>query len=135
MTLIDTNVLLDVFTNDPTWAGWSISQLDAATLRGRLAINDVIYAELSVRFAAIETLDAVLRAASVSLSRCRVPLYFSPARRSYATAPLAADEAVCCLTSLSGRMRLSRACHCLLEMRSGTAATFPPLIWLHQLFD
>ena len=76
MTLIDTNVLLDVFTNDPTWAGWSISQLDAATLRGRLAINDVIYAELSVRFAAIETLDAVLRAASVSLEPMPRPALF-----------------------------------------------------------
>jgi predicted nucleic acid-binding protein len=76
VTLIDTNVLLDVFTNDPTWAGWSISQLDAATLRGRLAINDVIYAELSVRFAAIETLDAVLRAASVSLEPMPRPALF-----------------------------------------------------------
>ena len=76
MTLIDTNVLLDVFTNDPTWAEWSISQLDAATLRGRLAINDVIYVELSVRFAAIETLDAVLRAASVSLEPMPRPALF-----------------------------------------------------------
>lgn len=54
MTLVDTNVLLDLLTSDPKWADWSIGQLDAAALRGPLAINDIVYAELSVRFAAIE---------------------------------------------------------------------------------
>ena len=60
MTLIDTNVLLDLLTGDPSWADWSIGQLDAASLRGPLAINDIVYAELSVRFATIEALDAVV---------------------------------------------------------------------------
>jgi predicted nucleic acid-binding protein len=60
MTLVDTNVLLDLLTSDPNWADWSIGQLDAAALRGPLAINDIVYAELSVRFATIEALDAVV---------------------------------------------------------------------------
>jgi predicted nucleic acid-binding protein len=60
MTLVDTNVLLDLLTGDPTWADWSIGQLDAAALRGPLVINDIVYAELSVRFATIEALDAVV---------------------------------------------------------------------------
>ena len=60
MTLVDTNVLLDLLTGEPKWADWSIGQLDAAALRGSLAINDVVYAELSVRFATIEALDAVV---------------------------------------------------------------------------
>ncbi|RDJ20739.1 PIN domain-containing protein [Bosea caraganae] len=60
MTLVDTNVLLDIFTDDPQWAGWSTQQLDAATLRGPLAINDIVYAELSGGFTAIEALDAAL---------------------------------------------------------------------------
>jgi predicted nucleic acid-binding protein len=60
VTLVDTNVLLDVFTNDLQWADWSIHQLDVAALKGPLFINDIVYAELSVRFDAIETLDAVL---------------------------------------------------------------------------
>jgi predicted nucleic acid-binding protein len=60
VTLVDTNVLLDLVTGDPTWADWSIGQLDAAALRGPLAINDIVYAELSVRFATIEALDAVI---------------------------------------------------------------------------
>jgi hypothetical protein len=60
MTLVDTNVLLDLLTGDPDWADWSIGQLDAAVLRGPLAINDIVYAELSVRFGTIEALDAVV---------------------------------------------------------------------------
>ncbi len=64
-TLVDTNVLLDLLTNDLTWAQWSIAQLDAASMRGAIAINDVVYAELSVRFETIEALDAVLAEARV----------------------------------------------------------------------
>lgn len=60
MTLVDTNVLLDLLTGDAKWADWSVGQLDAAALRGPLAINDVVYAELSVRFATVEALDAVV---------------------------------------------------------------------------
>ncbi|MGO7426069.1 DNA-binding protein, partial [Rhizobium ruizarguesonis] len=50
MTLIETNVLLDLVTNDGTWAYWSIEQLEAANLAGPLLINDVVYAELAVRY-------------------------------------------------------------------------------------
>ena len=66
MTLVDTNVLLDITTGDANWADWSIRQLDAAALHGAIAINDIIYAELSVRFAAIETLNAVLAEGGIS---------------------------------------------------------------------
>ena len=41
MTLIDTNVLLDLVTDDLQWAAWSIAQLEAASLQGPLLINDV----------------------------------------------------------------------------------------------
>jgi len=60
MTLVDTNVLLDIVTTDPNWVDWSLHQLDAASLQGPLFINDVIYAELSVRFSSIEAVDAIL---------------------------------------------------------------------------
>ncbi len=66
MTLVDTNVLLDLLTNDPVWADWSIRQLDAAAVNGTLLISDVIYAELSVRFDRIEDLDAVLGEAGIT---------------------------------------------------------------------
>ncbi len=65
MTFVDTNVLLDVLTDDPVWARWSLGQLDAAALRGRVAINAVVYAELSVRFERIEDLDAVVAQAGL----------------------------------------------------------------------
>ena len=57
MTLVDTNVLLDLATDDPAFADWSLAQIEAAALRGPLLINDVIYAELSVRYERIEELD------------------------------------------------------------------------------
>ncbi|NGP17459.1 type II toxin-antitoxin system VapC family toxin [Devosia aurantiaca] len=50
MTLVDTNVLLDVITGDPDWAAWSVNRLDAARLAGPLIINDVIFAEIAVRY-------------------------------------------------------------------------------------
>ncbi len=67
MTLIDTNILLDLFTDDPVWAEWSIRQLDAALVKGPLTINSVVYAELSVRFERIEDLNAVLDEAAISM--------------------------------------------------------------------
>ena len=60
MILVDTNVLLDVVEDDPAWADWSQRQLDAASLRGPICVNPVIYAELSMAFARIEELEAVV---------------------------------------------------------------------------
>ncbi|MFB2553928.1 type II toxin-antitoxin system VapC family toxin [Ensifer soli] len=60
MTLVDTNILLDLVTNDPAWADWSIEQMEAAALAGPLLINDAIYAELSVRYQRIEDVDAFI---------------------------------------------------------------------------
>jgi predicted nucleic acid-binding protein len=60
VTLVDTNVLLDLVTDDPNWAEWSIAQLEAASIAGSLLINDVVYAELSVRYSRIEDLETFL---------------------------------------------------------------------------
>ena len=76
MILVDTNVLLDVVTDDPAWADWSQQQLDAATLRDRLAINPVVYAELSGVFARIEELDALLDSAAISMAEVPRPALF-----------------------------------------------------------
>lgn len=67
MTLVDTNVLLDLVTNDETWADWSVAQLEEASFRGPLVINDVVYAELSVRYERIEDLEAFIEAAGLVL--------------------------------------------------------------------
>jgi len=63
VTLVDTNVLLDLVTNDERFVEWSISQLEAASLKGPIIINDVIYSELSVRYDTIEQLDAFIECA------------------------------------------------------------------------
>jgi len=65
--LVDTNVLLDLVTDDPVWANWSIRQLDAGAIKGPLAINGVVFAELSVRFERIEDLDEVLEESGITL--------------------------------------------------------------------
>jgi predicted nucleic acid-binding protein len=69
MTLVDTNVILDLVTNDPNWSGWSIAQLEEASLKGPLCINDVVYAELSVRYDRIEDLEAMLDDAAIEVAR------------------------------------------------------------------
>lgn len=71
MTLVDTNVLLDLVTDDPQFADWSIAQLEAASLVGPLLINDVIYAELSVRYDSKEQLDASIT--GIGLKREPIP--------------------------------------------------------------
>jgi hypothetical protein len=65
--LVDTNVLLDVLQDDPKWASWSQEQLEAASVIDRLAINPVIYSELSIAFERIEELEAVLAEANLSM--------------------------------------------------------------------
>ncbi|HEV2302747.1 MAG TPA: PIN domain-containing protein [Stellaceae bacterium] len=54
MILVDTNVLLDLVTCDRRWASWSQQQLECAAAQDELAINDIVYAELSIGYARIE---------------------------------------------------------------------------------
>ena len=67
MTLVDTNVLIDVLSDDPNWRAWSIDRLEQRSGHGPLLINDVIYAELSSRFSTEELLDRKVSQLNVSL--------------------------------------------------------------------
>jgi predicted nucleic acid-binding protein len=58
--LVDSNVLLDVATNDPTWFRWSEAALENAANESALVINPLIYAEVSVAYRRIEDLEEVL---------------------------------------------------------------------------
>ncbi len=58
--LVDSDVLLDVFTDDPNWAAWSEARLAEAFDAGQVVINPLVYAEISVAFDRIETLEAAL---------------------------------------------------------------------------
>jgi predicted nucleic acid-binding protein len=61
-TLIDSNVLLDVITDDMQWADWSARQIATAMDAGRVVINPLIYAEVSVGYETLEELDELLPA-------------------------------------------------------------------------
>ena len=50
VTLVDTNVFVDVWSNDPRWGSWSASALERTAARGPLAINPIIYTELCLGF-------------------------------------------------------------------------------------
>jgi predicted nucleic acid-binding protein len=56
-TLVDSNVLLDVLTEDASWLDWSLESLAAAAEAGPLVINPVIYSEVSIRFTTVEALE------------------------------------------------------------------------------
>jgi predicted nucleic acid-binding protein len=58
--LVDSNILLDVATEDPEWGDWSARALAKAAEHTVLVINPIIYAEVSVGYTTIEALDAAL---------------------------------------------------------------------------
>ena len=59
-TLVDSNVLLDIITEDPVWFEWSSRALAEAAESSRLVINIVVFAEVSVGFAQIEEIEAAM---------------------------------------------------------------------------
>ena len=69
MTLVDTNVLLDVLTNDPRWLSWSVSNLHIRANSGPLLINEVIYAEMAGHVSTESELDAAVEELQVRLER------------------------------------------------------------------
>jgi len=59
-TLVDSNVLLDILTEDDTWSVWSLEALAQAADVGPLYVNPVIYSEVSIRFSTVEALEDAL---------------------------------------------------------------------------
>ncbi|MGH8085166.1 MAG: type II toxin-antitoxin system VapC family toxin [Lysobacter sp.] len=76
MLLVDTNVLVDVLENDPSWADWSIAQLRAQSQLHALSINPVIYAELSLTFNSHDALDEALAGMAIQLADLPRPALF-----------------------------------------------------------
>ncbi len=60
--LVDSNVILDVATDDPAWGDWSSKALARSADESVLVINPLVYAEVSIGFELIEELEAVLPA-------------------------------------------------------------------------
>ena len=61
-TLVDSNVILDVLTEDDHWLDWSSHRLSDAARTGMLVINPIIYAEVAIGFERIEDVDDALPA-------------------------------------------------------------------------
>jgi predicted nucleic acid-binding protein len=74
--LVDTNVLLDLVTDDPVWAEWSQLQLRAAAATDMLAINEAVFAELSVRYAVIEQVESMLARVHATFLPTPIPALF-----------------------------------------------------------
>ena len=60
VTLVDSNVILDLVTDDPIWAHWSTAALSRAADESELAINPIIFAEVSIGFTTVEELEDLL---------------------------------------------------------------------------
>lgn len=80
MLLVDTNVLVDVLQNDPQWAEWSIAQMRAQARLHGLAINPVIYAEMSLSFSTLEALDDVVLTMALEMREIPRPALFLAAK-------------------------------------------------------
>lgn len=76
MLLVDTNVLVDVLEDDPQWADWSVRQLKGQSQVHVLAINPIIYAELSLTFTQSEALDETLEDLGLAVLEMPRPTLF-----------------------------------------------------------
>lgn len=62
ITLVDTNIIVDLLTDDPRWADWSEDALSQAMDEGPVVINPIIYAEIASGFDRVEQLDTAVPA-------------------------------------------------------------------------
>ncbi len=79
--LVDSNVLLDIATEDPVWCAWSTARLAEVLGAGNaIAINPIIYAELSAGYATADVLDAILSDIDVRREDLPWPAAFAAGR-------------------------------------------------------
>jgi predicted nucleic acid-binding protein len=69
VTLIDSNILIDLLIDDPKWSDWSLVHLEQASLRGPLVINDIVYGETSTRYPSIEDFESALTVANITIAQ------------------------------------------------------------------
>ena len=60
MTLVDTNVLIDILSSDTNWETWSAAALRQRSGHGPLVINEIVYAELAGRYSTQQALDSIV---------------------------------------------------------------------------
>ncbi len=80
MILVDTNVLIDVLEDDPHWADWSVAQLRAQAQVHELAINAIVYTELTLAFERLEEVDGAVSRLGLMLLEIPRPALFLAGR-------------------------------------------------------
>ena len=68
MMLVDSNVLIDVISEDPVWCEWSLAQLRLAKAQDKLTINAMVFAEIAVAYDSVEELESFLRPTGILVS-------------------------------------------------------------------
>ncbi len=76
MTLVDTNILLDLTGKDAYWAEWSGRALEEAFGRGPVFVNDVVFAELSIGFDRLEGCEGLIDAVGIGILPISRPALF-----------------------------------------------------------
>jgi hypothetical protein len=99
-------------TDDPDWSEWSLARLEEAALAGPILINDLVYAETSIRYDRVEDLDAMLAAAAIDIAPMPRSALFLAGKAFSDTAPRAAHGPGYCRTSSSARTRPSKDGRC-----------------------
>jgi hypothetical protein len=104
VTLVDSNVLIDIFGGNPQWWPWSLARVQQALRVGPVLINDIVYAETSIRFGTIDDFDAALTAFGATLAPSAWHC-LSPVRPLRGTEVSEAFVPACYRTFSSARMR------------------------------
>ena len=65
--LVDSNVILDIFLDDPNWVDWAEATLDQYSHTGLLFINPIVYTEVSIGFKRIEELESAIQRAGFQM--------------------------------------------------------------------
>lgn len=110
-TVVDSSVLLDVFTEDRRWLPWSEERLTEAAQQGALILNAVVLAEIAPRFSRIESLRDALPSMAV-LEEIPTEASFWQDTPMPPTGELAAHPRPCFPTSSSARTPPSPAVRC-----------------------
>ena len=111
-TLVDSNVLIDVLSEDPRWFEWSAAALAKAVERAALCVNPIIYAEVAVGYSSGAAVDRALAEAQFERLPCRMRRAFSPGARSWNTGVGAGCGRPRCRISTSGRTRWWKITRC-----------------------
>jgi predicted nucleic acid-binding protein len=105
LTFVDTNILIDIASGNPEWAGWSRQALIGAHAKGKVLFNAVVYAEFAISFETQAECDAEID--KFDLTFVEIPKWrpFAPRKRSALTVAPAAPEPSYCRTSSSAPTR------------------------------